>query len=655
MRWTIRRKLMLSISIPLLITYLLVLGWDYHRQRAIVTTFMQDLMLTRARLMVNAINTKLEQAQDLARATASAAAGNVMTVQGNAGESVRIAVMPKADWVVAGLVAMPSPAGGVRMMVVHAPPGENVTPVQKEVALNGDEAWYTAVMQTGRAGWFGPMPQPGIVDSEVVMYATPVQVQDRIVGVGAVLVPPESFRQVSLANQGLLPVPASAKAGPIDVASLIGGSFDDFVVVSPTGQVICRPVAFDTFQAMFNDPKLRDSEMAGAFLKAAAGEGSVVLAQSVPGNPQDDSYWATFCPIPATGWVFSAVVPESAVMRPILLLMAQRAGLLLAGLALMLCVVYFVSVRMSAPIERLAMAQRKVGEGDLQAQAGGTSGSDELAELARGFNGMVGQIRQQIEEIRIAAAAQERADGELRVARSIQAALLPKGLDLPPDAGFELCATNAAAHFVAGDFYDFFLLDKGRLMVVIADVSGKGVPAAILMAVTRTIVRNLAVAGKGPAEIVRQVNRMLVQDSPENMFVTMIVGEYDIATGVLRFINAGHPPMILTTPGTPARMLEGSTAPLVGASDDWPDDIWCEATLPLAPGETVVLYTDGVTEAHNAAGELLGDARAVEIVQACTGRGASAMCQHITGAVERYEGPERSDDLTVLVLKRSIS
>jgi len=292
--------------------------------------------------------------------------------------------------------------------------------------------------------------------------------------------------------------------------------------------------------------------------------------------------------------------------------------------------------------------------GDLHVQVPVRSGShDEVAELGRGFNAMVGQIRTQIEHIDQAAAAREKAEGELRIARTIQSDLLPRVFPpFPRRTEFSLHAVNQPAEHVAGDFYDFFFVDDRRLMLVIADVAGKGVPAAILMAVTRTTIRNLAMMGKRPLEMVQHMNRALFEDSPSDMFVTMIICEYDTATGAMVYVNGGHCPPVLMKPNGEVKAITGTNSPLVGAALDWPADMFAEAHLHLEKGETLVMYTDGVTEARNSAGQMLQEEGLLELLRECIGLSPERICNALTAGSNAYQLGQPADDVTLVVLRR---
>jgi sigma-B regulation protein RsbU (phosphoserine phosphatase) len=269
------------------------------------------------------------------------------------------------------------------------------------------------------------------------------------------------------------------------------------------------------------------------------------------------------------------------------------------------------------------------------------------------FNTMLEQLRQQVQRIREESEARARVEGELELAREIQTSLLPREVPAVCSQGaFEIQASNLAASQVAGDFYDYFADAKGRLLLVIADVAGHGVPAALLMAVTRTLIRSLATGGLSPAEITLRTNQALMDNGTLGMFVTLVLCMYDPATGELTYTNAGHPaPLVVHADGSDATRC-GSTAPLLGAYAFTQEQ--CEQRMiQMRPGDTLVLYTDGIPEARPTVdAEEFGQERFRAVLSANADRPLRALCDNVVAAVRQYQQGPPSDDLTLLLLRR---
>ena len=242
--------------------------------------------------------------------------------------------------------------------------------------------------------------------------------------------------------------------------------------------------------------------------------------------------------------------------------------------------------------------------------------------------------------------AQAQLKAELDLAKAMQSAILPA--KFPAKPGCEGAARMTAATTMGGDFYDFIELPDGRVGIVMADVSGKGVPAAFFMAVARTNLRELAMHHADPGACLAQTNDVLCGQNPMDLFVTVFYCIFDTATGVLIYANGGHnPPYLLRADGS-IETLGGKGGLVLGAMPgvDFPNH-----TVQLRPRDRLVLYTDGVTEAFNPADEAYGEARLIAEVRAHGDGPAEALVERICGSVTTFAGTApQSDDITLTVL-----
>jgi serine phosphatase RsbU (regulator of sigma subunit) len=237
---------------------------------------------------------------------------------------------------------------------------------------------------------------------------------------------------------------------------------------------------------------------------------------------------------------------------------------------------------------------------------------------------------------------------ELTVAAEIQSSLLPASL--PHVDGWQLAATLRPARQTSGDFYDLFELPDGRLGLVIADVTDKGTGAALFMALSRTLIRTYAFEyPEQPAKALYAASKRILSDSRSSMFVTVFYGVLDTASGALTYCNAGHNPPYLLSERSEPRPLRNTGIPL----GIMRDTNWTTETVGLEPGDRLVLYTDGVTEAQNASGELFEVARLLDAARSPCHRTAQALQDALLAAVDRFVGgAPQSDDLTLLVVVR---
>jgi serine phosphatase RsbU (regulator of sigma subunit) len=251
-------------------------------------------------------------------------------------------------------------------------------------------------------------------------------------------------------------------------------------------------------------------------------------------------------------------------------------------------------------------------------------------------------VRQQADELQ----ARERIEQELQVAQLIQRQFLPRE---PPElSGWYVATYYQPAKAVGGDFYDFIELPDGRIGLVCGDVTGKGVPAALVMATTHSILRGDAPQFSSPGKVLERANNLLLQDIPPQMFVTCLYGVLDPSTGTLRYANAGHNPPYVHTRGGVVE-LRATGMPL-GAM---PNMRYEEKEATLAPGDTVLLHSDGLVEAHDRDRRMFGFPRLAELMNDCTG--GPELIQLLLGELDGFTGPdwEQEDDITLVALQRA--
>lgn len=263
------------------------------------------------------------------------------------------------------------------------------------------------------------------------------------------------------------------------------------------------------------------------------------------------------------------------------------------------------------------------------------------AELARAY--------EQLKAAQAQLVAQEKLEHELKVARSIQERLLPKAL--PELPGWRLDAYWEPAHAVSGDFFDFLPLPDGRLGLAVGDVTGHGVPAALLMATTHSVMHAVAEAapagGLAPGSLLARANDVLCRDMPPAMFVTCLLGVLQPATGRLVLANAGHPlPCFLAAAGPAELRVRGMPLGLL------PGQVYEEREVGLDPGDQLLLFTDGLDEARNQAGEMFGTGRTQHSLT--TAAPGARLIDHVLTRLAEFTGPtwEPADDITLLTLQR---
>lgn len=236
---------------------------------------------------------------------------------------------------------------------------------------------------------------------------------------------------------------------------------------------------------------------------------------------------------------------------------------------------------------------------------------------------------------------------DLHIAQEIQQTILPKTFPPFPELkSFEIYAYMNAAKYVGGDFYDFFRIDQDRLGFVIADVAGKGVPAAIFMAISRTVIRTIALTENSAAMCMQRSNAFLCQENTNEMFVTVFYGILNLNTGLVTYCNAGHNPPILMKKDNTVVSVPLTNDFILGSIDNI---TYHEKTLQLSPGDNLLLYTDGITEAMNTRHEQYSEQRLLENCQELIGKSPKEIVDKITETVGKFVvGAVQSDDITLL-------
>jgi len=292
----------------------------------------------------------------------------------------------------------------------------------------------------------------------------------------------------------------------------------------------------------------------------------------------------------------------------------------------------------------------EVSAGNLNREVSVKTG-DELEQLAFSFNTMTSRLREQIEKIARATIEKERMSIELDVAARIQTSMLPA--KFPPFAGrkndFDLFAEVYPAKEVGGDFYDFFFIDDDHFAVMIADVSGKGIPAAIFMAIAKTLIKNNLKNADNPDIAMNNINQQLYNINSEAMFVTIWLGILQLSSGRMKFINAGHNPPFIKKGEDSFQLLQTPPDLVLAAMGD--TQYRCRE-VRLDDGDILFLYTDGITEATDKQGHFFGTKRLLSFMDANAGLPPKQLLPALRACIEEYsDGAQQYDDITILALR----
>ena len=362
-----------------------------------------------------------------------------------------------------------------------------------------------------------------------------------------------------------------------------------------------------------------------------------------------DKYFVFYSPVETTQWTVAIVCPRSELYAEVKLLRSVLIILGIIALLLMIALSYKGIRKVVAPVEDFSHVAKKIAQGDFTAALPQIRSRDELRELHDSFEYLQHSLVQYIDELKSTTANKERIESELRIAHGIQMGMIPKIFPpFPERDDLALAARLLPAKEVGGDLYDFFIEDE-KLYFIIGDVSGKGIPASLVMAVTCRLFRAAASHHDKPEEIIASLNDSLADGNELGMFCTAFMGILDLKTGHLRYCNAGHnAPLTIAADGRVALLPVVPNLPL-GMFEGFPYE---GQAIELEGQTKLYLFTDGVNEAENTAKELFGDLRLEALLRREASQEPTGIIDATFAEVQRHaNGAEQSDDITVMCIK----
>ena len=445
-------------------------------------------------------------------------------------------------------------------------------------------------------------------------------------------------------------------------------------IVNQNGHVVFSPRTEGEFRVLSASEAvdLRQSDNADlAALVADAMQGKTDVRKVAL---SDGDCYMIGAPMQTVGWALIAVFSQDMAARPAAMLQESydqieadavaiyRSRLdrsrttilvLLAALALLLCGNALVlGKRIVKPLNTITRRISELGEKNpefMMEDAFRTG--DEIEVLAESFATLSHKTVEYVDQVRRVTAEKERVSVELQLSHDIQVNMLPNIFPAFPDRReFDIYASMAPAKEVGGDFYDFYLMDDHLLVMVIADVSGKGIPAAMFMMASKIIINNISTLGvSDPAQILTAANRQIAANNPAEMFVTMWLGVLDIATGRMIAANAGHEyPYVMRSGGRFEPLKDRHGFVLGGLKESK----YRAYELQLQPGDAIFVYTDGVTEANNNANELFGMDRLAEALNRAPGAACQDLLANVRDAVDAFtQDAPQFDDTTMLAMR----
>ncbi|MEM1411854.1 MAG: SpoIIE family protein phosphatase [Pseudomonadota bacterium] len=502
-----------------------------------------------------------------------------------------------------------------------------------------DWPWFTEPLESGESRWSDPYFDEGAGNARMVTYSVPLEVTGR----RAVLTADLELGFLSdIAGSNLLGRPGAVflfdRGG-----NLVAHPVDRWLLRKRLSEIAAEQKLFalEGIQRVISDSEDR-------WIRPDEGMHEGIIG----GNP-DRPGRLLLIPLREAGWGIGVYFSDDDFLADIEEATRFRLLFALTLLILLASILALVSMRSLRPLRELADRTRAIAQGEFRGDTPGLNRRDEIGRLSRAFHRMQEHLQDYIEDLTQATAARERIDAELTTARLLQHALLPREHPDPAEVGADLAASLQSARAVGGDLFNYVRLNDDRLFFVIGDVSDKGVPAALFMTRANALLKSEAARGVAPERVLERVNLALCEDNELCMFVTLLAGMLDLESGKLRLASAGHEhPFHLDSKGS-IKHRELDNGPPLGIDDT---ANYSGADFTLAKGDLLVCYTDGITEARNPAGELFGEAQLEVILGRAPRARASDIVFAVHEAVERYaDGAEQADDLTLLVLRRSVA
>jgi len=362
--------------------------------------------------------------------------------------------------------------------------------------------------------------------------------------------------------------------------------------------------------------------------------------------------WVYYAPLSNNNWSIGFIFPEKELYSDLNELTISITIIILTGIAITTVVIFLITKRLTKPIIKLSKLTEEIGKGNLDVQLPESQSKDEVGKLRDSFSQMQDSLKQYIKNLEITLSEKKRMETELNISRDIQLGFIPTDFSLKRHSEkIQVYGSMEPAKEVGGDLYDFFFLDENRICLVIGDVSGKGIPAALFMAVTTSLLNEYRDSDNQDItvdKIAQRLNRNLYARNPENYFVTMFICTFNVNTGELEYCNCGHnKSYIISNDGTLKTLDEVHGIPLGVA----PMDYGLSGKIVLQPEDKVFLYTDGIVEAFNENGELYAEDKLETQLKKTGFSELKEMIKSISKNIAEFAGNEpQSDDITMLAL-----
>ncbi len=612
-----------------LVVFLVAFGVAYHIATQGLKSEADKRINQTLDIAVDALDNELQGVEDAAANTVQYLRTNFPDSDQEMTEFLKVVILSNSFIQGSNLGYNPDANGGRR----YAPYilANKDTCIVQDLALSQpryatESPWYAHAAQQGRSMWNKPVRE--INGTNIITYSMPfTDANNRLKGVFALDV---NLEQIELALSLLKPF-EGAKIFVLDRDM-------NFLVAPDMDDMVGKPIE--------------------ELMAATGGASSDSILHDIKHRVRDDDVFRSkgqdmrlyYAPTKHAGMTIAVVIPAKLITAPVSAFRRIMTLLWLLGVAAMAIAIIVVLRRQMQSIGQFTRTARSIAAGNFNTPIPPTRDPNELFRLGKALDEMQTSLRTYVSDLSATQQEKGKIENELRIASGIQRSMLPKRYPpFPERDDLDIYGSLTPAREVGGDLFDFFIRDE-KLYFCIGDVAGKGVPASLMMAVTRSLLRIVCTEHSSPSRIMTTINNTLLETNDNNMFVTMFVGVLDLPTGKLRYCNAGHNAPLLLGGGTaqPAKLPVEPHLPL-GVLQGM---AYHSQETVLGAGDLLFLYTDGLTEAENKSHQLLGEQEMTATVARNHDGNAHDLVHSMLQLVKRHaSGAEQSDDLTMLAIR----
>ena len=626
---SLSKRLSLWIISAVSLVMIAVLGYNHHMSRDLLEDYVERLAIRTATSTVQDIETVLHAVSSNADSLAAIVSSADIT-EHHIGQMIRAFVKTNSE--IFGMTVALEPGALNRTPGEFAPyyfkDGDDIA--YKDLSDQSYQylkwPWYQDTKISLTSHWTEPYIDTGGGEVHMITYSTPVFFGDK-----------KTFAGVATADiklSWLDDVIKNSKIREYGYGLIV--SKNDTIIAHPNKSLHMKPLG-DLGLSSDNWKRYLDSK--------TSSESDYFYTEC---RISDEGCWVAIKTSAHSGWKIIIVIAKDRLTSEINKLTITAAIIALAGLFLILLITIFITGRFTAPLKKLASSTRDIGSGNLSGRLPEAEHNDEIGVWTDYFNAMHISLKAYISELKTTTAKQQKLESEIQIARDIQMSMIPgAGCAGITDEHYQLYALMKPAKTVGGDLYYYQVWDNS-LRFIIGDVSDKGVPAALFMAKTVTLFTRALKENLTPGDTLVMMNEILSQNNDACMFVTALCGSIDLSTGDIMMANAGHMnPFIKTDDGCEEHEVSGSTALGLTEGIQYQDN-----SFKLAHQSVLIMYTDGISEAHDSENKQYSDERLQQLIDSDKSENIRGMGDNIIQSVETFsKGTEQFDDITLFIIR----